>query len=444
MSETSAPAHPGFGDKAYRAYVLGALLVIYTLNFIDRILISIVQEPIRREFMLDDGVMGWLGGPTFAILYTLMGIPIARHAERSNRIGIIAIGAALWSAMTALCGFAGNFVQLALARVGVGIGEAACVPPSHSVISDYFPATRRATALAIFSLGVPIGTMFAALGGGWLAQHFDWRVSFWALGAPGLIAAVIFKLSVREPQRVGAATAAPSFSDALRLLGGKASFWHMATAAALMSFVGYGTVQFLVTYMVRAYALSIGEASLIFGLIAGLSAGLGTFLGGAIGDRLAIRHPRVLSWLPALCVAGALPLYLLGLMQTEIGAGIAFLILAPILHYAYLAPTFAVAHAIAPPRMRATTTALLVLIINLIGYGLGPPFVGMVADHFASQQLGANALSLEACRGVEDGLCAAARTSGLRISMMITVCVLAWASLHFYLAGRTLARDRVG
>ena len=208
--ERSAEAYPGYGDKAYRAYVLGALLLIYIFNFIDRILIGIVQEPIRREFGLDDSAMGWLGGPAFALFYAVMGVPIARWAERANRVSIVAIGAALWSAMTAACGFAGNFVQLALARVGVGVGEAACVPPSHSLISDYFPANRRASALAIFALGVPIGTMMAAVGGGWLAQNFDWRVAFWALGAPGLIAALVFKLTVREPPRAGAAVETPS------------------------------------------------------------------------------------------------------------------------------------------------------------------------------------------------------------------------------------------
>ncbi len=444
MNDLAAPAHPGHGTKSYRAYVLFALLIVYTFNFIDRILIGIVQEPIRREFQLDDGVMGWLGGPAFAILYTFMGIPIARWAERSNRVTIVALGAAVWSAMTALCGFAGNFVQLLLARVGVGIGEAACTPPSHSLLSDYFPANRRGSAIAIYSLGVPIGTMLAAMGGGWLAQHFDWRVAFWALGAPGLIAAVTLKLTVREPPRINADAQAPSFGETLKTLAGKQAFWHVAFGAALVSFVGYSTAQFLPAYIVRSYGLSGFQASMAFGLIAGLAAGLGTFSGGLLSDRLAARHPRVLSWLPAFGLSAALPLYLLAFYQADFRAAFAILLVAPILHYIYLAPTFALAQSVAPPRMRATAAAVLILVINLIGYGLGPPFLGMAADYFASQQLAAHELTLAACRGIEDGACAAARAGGLRSAMMVTVCVLAWAVVHFLLAGRTLQRDRLG
>ena len=169
MTEASAaPGFQGYGTKGYRAYVLFVLVIIDTFNFIDRLLISIVQEPIKAEFGVSNFQLGLLGGPAFAILYTLLGIPIARFAERANRISIVALGAAVWSIMTAACGMAGNFVQLAAARIGVGIGEAACVPASHSAISDYFPPERRATALAIFSLGIPFGSALAAVGGGWL------------------------------------------------------------------------------------------------------------------------------------------------------------------------------------------------------------------------------------------------------------------------------------
>lgn len=443
MSDTAAPAYPGYGGKAYRAYVLAALLVIYTFNFIDRILISIVQEPIRREFNLEYGVLGWLGGPAFAVLYTLLGIPIARWAERGNRVSIVALGAAVWSAMTALCGFAGSFTQLVLARIGVGIGEAACTPPSHSIISDYFPAERRATALAIYALGVPIGTMLAAVGGGWLVQNLGWREAFWALGAPGLIAALALKLSVREPPRMQAGDAAPTFGETLKVLAGKSSFWQMAFAAALVSFVGYSTAQFLVSYIHQVFGLDIVQASLAFGLIAGLSAGLGTFLGGALCDRLGARHPRIMSWLPALGIALALALYLVAFQQSDFRVAFAILLVAPVFHYMYLSPTFAVAQSVVPPRMRATAAAVLILVINLIGYGLGPPFLGTVAEYFTAQNLAAGGMSLAACHGVETGLCATARADGLKLGMLITVCVLAWPVLHFLLASRTLAKDRV-
>src|SRR5262249_9467726 len=164
--------------KPYRAYVLLALTVVYTFNFVDRSLIGVTQEPLKHDLGIDDFQLGLLGGPAFAILYTLMGVPIARFAERKSRVAIVSIGAAVWSVMTAACGFAGNYVQLFAARIGVGIGEAACTPPSHSVIGDYFPSGKRATALVIYALGIPIGTMIAAIGGGWLVDHghefFDW------------------------------------------------------------------------------------------------------------------------------------------------------------------------------------------------------------------------------------------------------------------------------
>lgn len=445
--------HQGYGSKSYRAYVLGALLVVYTFNFIDRILISIVQEPIKEEFGISNFQLGLLGGPAFAVLYTLMGIPIARFAERANRISIVAAGTALWSIMTAACGFAGNFLQLTLARIGVGIGEAACVPPSHSAISDYFPANRRATALAIFSLGIPIGSALAAVGGGWLTATFDWRMAFWLLGAPGVLVAILVKLTVKEPPRQGVATTPPSFGETLRALAGKASFWHIAFGGALISFVGYGSAQFLVSHMVRNYNLgaTLGEeiaaASLAFGIIGGISAALGTFLGGFLADRLAPRHPHVNSWLPALGMAFAVPLYALSFLQTEFMAAFAFLMLAPVAHYLYLGPMYAVTQGVSQPRTRATSTALLLLIINLIGYGLGPPFVGAANDFFASGLLAEGGLTLTQCdpRTVAPenaAACGAAQATGLRYALGLLLIFLVWAAFHFLAAGRTLLRDR--
>jgi MFS family permease len=452
MTETSAtaPAFQGYGTKAYRAYVLFVLVIIYTFNFIDRLLISIVQEPIKAEFGVSNFMMGLLGGPAFAILYTLLGIPIARFAERANRINIVAIGAAVWSVMTAACGMAGNFVQLAAARIGVGIGEAACVPPSHSAISDYFPPERRATALAIFSLGIPFGSALAAVGGGWLVQNFDWRTAFLMLGLPGVAAAVLLKLTVREPPRTGATqTKAPTLGETVRSLGGKASFWHVAFGGALISFVGYGSSQFLVSHIVRNYELGatlpeeVANASYAFGLIAGVSTALGTFLGGYLADRLASKHKHVLSWLPALGMAFAIPLYALSFIQTEFIWAFVFLLLAPIAHYIYLGPMYAVTQGVATPRTRATATAVLLLIVNLVGYGLGPPFVGLANDWFASNILGQSGLTLADCETAANAAtCAAADAQGLRYALITLLAVLVWAAAHFLLAGRTLQKDR--
>lgn len=448
----AAQAFQGYGSKSYRAYVLGALLVVYTFNFIDRILLGVLQESIKLDLHISDFQLGLLGGPFFAILYTLMGVPIARYAERGNRITIVAIGAAVWSVMTAACGFAGNFLQLAAARIGVGIGEAACTPPSHSVISDYFPASRRASALGIWSLGIPIGTMLAAVGGGWLAANLDWRAAFWLLGAPGVAAALLLKLTVREPPRSGAAIATPRFGETLVTLMRKHSFWHIAVAGALMAFVGYSTSQFLVSYMVRNFDLGatpreeIEHASYAFGAIAGFAVAIGTFLGGFLSDRISHRHPRVYAWLPMIGVLTAAPLYLLAFFQANFWAAFAILMVAPIFHYLYLGPGFAVVQSIAPPRMRATASAVLILIINLIGYGLGPPTMGALSDYFANSELAALGLSVAACKleGADMAACAPAIAHGLKAAMMSIVCVLFWPALHFWLAGQTLAKDRAG
>ncbi|MEQ1709745.1 MAG: MFS transporter [Terricaulis sp.] len=478
----AAQAFPGHGSRSYRAYVLGALLVVYTFNFVDRILLGVVGEAIKRDLNISDLELGLLGGTFFAILYSLLGVPIARFAERANRINIIAVGAALWSVMTAACGFAQNFAQLALARVGVGIGEAACVPPSHSVISNYFPTARRASALAIFALGVPIGTMLAAVGGGWLVENVNWRAAFWLLGAPGIVLALALKLTVREPPRVDAGSSAPGFGEALKALAGKASFWHTAFAGALVSFFGYSTAQFTISFIVRVHGLPIAEASYAFGAIAGFAVAIGTFLGGFLADRLSHVHPRVLSWLPALGMCGALPAYLVGFMQDDFIAAFALFMLASVFHYLYLGPIFAVAQGVAEPRVRATAAAIMVLILNLIGYGLGPATAGALSDLFANQALAPDGLSAGACaqmaadarglqihngdlwasvmswisgeppapapryaipEGAELSTCAAAGASGLRTALMIMACVLAWAGLHFWLAGRTLVKDRV-
>lgn len=451
---TPAPAFQGYGTKTYRAYVLTVLVIIYTFNFIDRLLISIVQEAIREDFGISNFYLGLLGGPVFAILYTVLGIPIARLAERANRITIVSIGAFIWSLMTAACGFAGNFVQLALCRLGVGIGEAACVPPSQSAIADYFPADRRASAFSIFSLGIPIGAAMAYLGGGWLVANFDWRTAFILLGIPGVAAAILLKLTVKEPPRSGAQTSAPSFGETLKTLSRKASFWHTAIGGALISFVGYGSSQFLVSHLVRNYDLAaqpgeeIAIASYSMALVAGVSTALGTFLGGFLSDRLAKKHPRVTSWLPALGVGIAIPLYILSFMQAQYAWALAFLMLAPIFHYMYLGPMYAVTHSVSTPRQRATAVAILLLIVNLIGYGLGPPFVGAANDFFAANILAdAGTLTLADCdprtlAGENAAVCAAAQATGLKYALGATIVFLGWAAVHFLIAGRTLLRDR--
>ena len=451
-SQTAAGAFQGYGTRSYRAYVLGALLVVYTVNFIDRILVGVLNEPIKDAFGLSDAQMGWLGGPAFAILYTFLGIPIARLAERYNRVTIISVAVAVWSGMTALCGLAGNFWQLLLARIGVSVGEAGCTPPAHSLISDYFPVSRRASALSIYALGIPIGSLLAAIAGGYLAEEVGWRMAFILLGLPGIIIALIVKLTVKEPPRhvaAGAPKEGVTFREALKTMAGKRSFVFIAFGGALTAFVGYGIGQFLSSFFIRTHQLSISEAALIFGIVAGVASAVGTFAGGWIADRVAHHDKRWFCWIPALGLAIAGPLYALGLSLENLTLAVILIAIPSFLNSLWLGPTFAMTQNLAPPHMRATASALLLFMLNIIGYGGGPVVVGYMSDFLIGVNFGDAAAGLsyaQACAGsiaaeLKDA-CASARAAGLQQSLGLTVFFgyLA-AALMFWLASFSLTQE---
>jgi predicted MFS family arabinose efflux permease len=454
VTETIAPspeatAYPGYGAASYRAYVLGALLVVYTFNFIDRVVIAIIQEPIKHEFALTDFQLGLLGGPAFAVLYTFLGIPIARLAERKNRMTILSICLGIWSAMTAACGFATSYMTLLIARIGVSVGEAGCTPPAQSVISDYFPAQKRATALSIYALGVPVGSMLAAIGGGWLAQNFGWRSAFLILGVPGLLLALIVKLTVKEPPRARSSTqeTAPGFGAAFRELARKPTFWHNALGSAIASFVGYGVGQYLNSFLMRTHGLTLLESSRLTGVVLGVAAAFGTFLAGWLADRLVKRYPNALAWLPALGFFIATPLYFGGYLMPSLSAAIPLLMAGAVTHYFYLGCMYATNQGIVQPRLRATATAVLLFIVNLLGYGLGPPIIGALSDLLKNMHLATLGLSQAACESAAAAAnsgCAAASEFGLRWAIFIGLFGYLWAAIHFLLAARTLRKDWVG
>lgn len=440
------PYFAGHGTKPYRAYVLAMLLAVYTFNFIDRTVVTILQEQIKEEFSLSDTQLGLLSGLAFAFLYTILGIPVARIAEKTNRMTVLSVCVGLWSGFTALCGVATNFWQLLGARIGVGIGEAGCTPPAQSVIADYFPTDRRATALSIYSLGIPIGSMIAAVGGSWIGQELGWRTAFLVLGLPGLLLAIFVKITVREPPRSGAAGTAPSFGAALKILSKKPAFWHMAMGGAITSFVGYGVGGFLNSFLIRVHHLSVLEAGQFSGVVLGVAAAIGTFLSGFLADRISKRHPNALAWLPALGLCVATPLFLGAYYMPSLQYAAIPLMIGAAAQYFYLGPMYTVTQSVVEPRMRATATAILLFIVNMIGYALGPTFVGMVSDAMANRLLQPDGLSLELCRTAVDAAkttCAAGSAKGLQYAMMIGVCFFAWAAIHFLMVGRTLKRDTV-
>jgi MFS family permease len=415
-------------SAAYTRYALGILVVVYVFNFIDRSILSILLESIKREFQVSDTLLGLLSGPAFAILYSVIGLPVARWSDRGSRTTIISLAIFAWSGMTAVQGLVANFWQLMLARIGVGIGEAGCSPPAHSLISDYFPPSQRATALSIYAFGIPIGGGLGFFFGGWLNEFFDWRTAFVVVGLPGVVLAAIVKLTMREPRRGAfdppdrADAPQPPVREVLGLLHRMKSFRHMAIAAALHSFYGYGAGAFVPAFFRRSYDMDPGELGTWLATIA-VSAGVGgTFLGGYLSDRLGTRDRRWYMWVPAIATAIYVPFAFLIYLSPNPYLALSVYFPGAVLGGMYLGPTFAMTQTLVPPSMRATAAAILLFIINMIGLALGPQGVGVVSDLLAP------------VFGVES----------LRYALLIVVSgFAAWSVIHYALAARTLRQDLV-
>ncbi len=425
--EASTESEPsGVLSSRYSRYALGLLLVVYIFNFVDRSILSILLESIKEEFQLSDTQLGLLSGPAFAIFYTFFGLPIARWSDRGKRTSIIAVAVLVWSVMTAATGFAQNFAHLLLARIGVGIGEAGCSPPAHSLLSDYFPASRRATVLAIYSLGIPIGGGIGFLAGGWLEEFFDWRTAFIVVGLPGVFLALLVHRTLAEPERgrfdapTQVDTPHPSIGQVLRFMAGLKSFRHLAIAAALHAFYGYGAGAFVAAFFRRSHGMEPGELGTWFGIIAFTAGTAGTFLGGFLADRFAQRDQRWYMWLPALATMAFIPFAFLLYLSPNPYLGLALYFPGSILGGMYLGPTFAMTQSLVPASMRATAAAILLFTINIIGLGLGPQGVGILSDLLAPRF----------------------GNESLRYALLtIIVSFAAWSVLHYVLAARTLRAD---
>ena len=372
----------------YRWTVLVILTLVYTFNFIDRQILVILQEPIKLELGLSDAQLGLLTGFSFALVYVTAGIPIAWLADRSNRRNIVAASLAFWSAMTALSGLVQNFGQLLAARLGVGIGEAGGSPPSHSMISDYFPPQNRGTALSFYSMGIYVGILFGYAAGGWIAENFGWRTAFFLVGIPGIAYAVLVLWVVKEPRRgrwdEGGTPPKSSFKQTWDCLRQRPTFWWISIGCAFSAFISYGNGNFMPSFLIRSHGMSLTEVGLALGLIAGISGAVGTFLGGFLADKLGVRDVRWYLWIPMLGGLGSLlPAYytLLGDNKTLI---IAAMVPSQILSTLYLGPCIATCHNLVSPGMRAMASAILFFVLNMIGLGLGPLTVGLLSDTFAA------------------------------------------------------------
>ena len=436
MSAPSPTSDPSTAEAAtsessafspgYTRYALGLLTAVYVVNFVDRQVLSMLQESIKRDLGISDLQLGLLTGTAFGIFYATLGIPIARLADRMSRKWVIAVCLTIWSGMTALCGTAAGFMTLLVYRVGVGVGEAGGSPPSHSMISDYFPPERRATALGVFSLGVPLGILVGFMAGGWLDDFFGWRRAFIVVGLPGVLLAAVVAFTLREPPRglsegiQTTDTPAPTAGQVFAYLWRLKSFRHVALGSALYAFVGYSSTNWVPPFLIRSHGMEVSTVGTALALIIGIGGGLGIYLGGYITDRLTERNPLNAVRVPMWAVALAFPPGFIVFLAEDTTIALAAFVAPAFLGLMYQAPAFAVTQSLATPKMRATASAVLLFIINIIGLAMGPPITGALSD-FLEPRFGDDAL---------------------RYALLIVSAGLLWSGVHFLLAGRTLVADQ--
>ncbi|WP_161965911.1 spinster family MFS transporter [Steroidobacter cummioxidans] len=424
-------------SNAYRNYVVWLLFVIYVFNYVDRQILSIVLEPIKQEFDLHDWQLGMLSGLAFAAFYSTLGIPIARMADTRNRVNIITASIVIWSAFTVVSGMARNFWHLLIARIGVGVGEAGCSPSAYSIISDYVEPKKRATALSIYSMGVYGGSALGFLVGGLVAHEYGWRAAFFTVGLPGLVVALILKLTVKEPPRgfseptPVALAEPPPFKQVMGNLWAKKSFRHLSLAAGLHAFVSYGLSSFYSPFFMRSHGMSLGDVGAWLAIVVALGGLSGTYLGGAWCDRYYARtqDPRWYVWIPAITLIIVVPFgqVVYALDNTKVALLLLTLYIA--LAAAYLGPSIASTHRLVGLRERALASAFLLLILNFIGLGLGPMFTGAMSDLFKEYFVS---------QGIAEKV---ALADGLRWSIRVTLLINLWSALHYYLAAKTLRED---
>jgi MFS family permease len=377
-------------DQKNLRLTLWVLLVVYILNFLDRQILNILAEPIKGELGLTDTQLGLLAGPAFAVFYAVLGIPIARYADRgsTNRITLISASLAIWSGMTVLCGFAQNFWQMALARIGVGVGEAGCTPSAHSLISDAVAPERRASAIAFYGMGVPIGTLLGLVIGGVVNDIWGWRVALMLVGAPGLLLALVLPLLLHEPRRSGLLKGEPTPSGPPQMPIRKAiaevftsrAYVLLLVAASFAAFLSYGKGLWTLSLFIRSHGMTTTEVGLIGAVTLGVAGVFGTWLGGWAADRFGSVNRRHILTLPAVGMAIAAPIQFLG-YGAPIWWVAGLLILVPtILNAAYYGPAYACVQGLVRKELRAVAASMMLFGQNLVGLGLGPFVFGALSD----------------------------------------------------------------
>jgi len=454
------PLSPG-----YIRYAMWMLLIIYIFNFLDRQIVNILAVDIKRDLKINDTQFGLLAGLAFAFLYTFAGIPIARLAETKNRPIIMSISLFVWSLFTVVCGQAQNFWQFALARVGVGVGEAGGTPPAHSLISDYAPKEKRASALSFYSMGVPLGTLAGLVFGGLIADHYGWRIAFYAAGVPGILLAIICFFTLKETRSKLAADVKKRAENKVSvwtvihlLVFKKPTFLCISFAAALKAFISYGTSAFLPLFYFTSHpeqltALAqnwgMGDRTflgLIIGLIAGVFGAAGSFIGGWVCDKVGKKDVRDMMIAPALAVLLSIPVYIAALMVEDMVLSMVLVTIPYLLNYFWFGPVYSTNQSIVEPHMRATAAAILLFVINMIGLGVGPLAVGIVSDSIANGTLSSAGLSVDICKNMvadAPAICRSATAESLKLSLAICSLAGVLSFALFMLARRTVVKDTV-
>ena len=406
------------------------LVLAYALSIADRMILTILFEPIKLEFGLTDTQLGLLGGLSFAVFYATLGVPIARVADRSNRAKIIFASLVIFSVTAVLCGLATSFIMLIIMRIGVGIGEAGVNPASQSILGDYYPPNKRASAMSILSVGANIGMIFGFIAGGLIAQSFGWRIALIAIALPGLLLAVVIWFKLKEPTRgqfdrlLNKNTDAepieqPPFLETVRTLWSISSYRQLIIAATISGTVSYGLTAWIPAFFMRVHDLSQTQVGLVMAGIFGIVGAAGALFSGKVVDRLSRRGFQYGVWMIGLSQVAVLPFALGAFLLDPLELSITLFVLPVFVSMFYLGPAMALIQTIAPLRMRATASSFKLLMLNLIGMSSGPLVVGAISDY------------LEPNYGA----------FSLRIALAATMCLSMWSAYHFYRCGKALAKE---
>ena len=372
-----------------RFLVLALLLLVYIFNFADRMLLGVMAAPIKAELGLSDGQLGLLGGTAFALLYATVGIPIGWLADRRSRSWIITIALCAWSGFTALCGMATGFASLFMARLGVGIGEAGGVAPSYSMIADYFPAGERARALGVYSFGIPVGGAVGLAFGGMIAEAFDWRIAFIAMGVAGLLIAPAFKFFVGDPVRGGSEHASvappPKLAEAFRIIAHKPAFWLISFGSALGSTASYGIAFWIPSFYVRTFGMPLSQVTLLYAAVILCGGVAGIWLGAWLGDRFGPRRPGTYLAIPMFALFASFPFFALAVMAKTPAMSLGLLLVPTMLGSMGFGTVLTAIQHVVPAALRSTASATFLFINNLIGLGLGSAVLGFISDALARE-----------------------------------------------------------